>query len=157
MVLNQNGIDLIKGFEKLELASYQDQRGRWTVGYGDTGPDVGPGLVITPEQAEQRFQSKTQVFCHGIDALVPPTLTSNQYAAVCSLAYNIGLAELAGATLIQKLRLNAATASDEFPKWDMVRIDGVLTKSGGLLKRRLAEQALYDTPDEGIFNLAEYL
>ncbi len=45
------GLALTKQFEGLELKAYQDSVGVWTIGYGHTGTDVKPGLVITEAQA----------------------------------------------------------------------------------------------------------
>nr|WP_205208480.1 hypothetical protein [Chromobacterium haemolyticum] len=52
MNISANGIKLIQQFEGLRLKAYQDAVGVWTIGYGHTGPDVTPGLVIT--QAQRR-------------------------------------------------------------------------------------------------------
>jgi len=53
MKISQKGIDFIKSFEGLRLTSYQDQAGIWTVGYGSTGPEIGPELTISREAAEE--------------------------------------------------------------------------------------------------------
>ena len=50
--INENGLALIKRFEGMKLASYQCPAGKWTIGYGHTGPDVQPGQTITAAQAE---------------------------------------------------------------------------------------------------------
>lgn len=42
----------LKRHEGLRLKAYLDTVGVWTIGYGHTGPEVTPGLVITEGQAE---------------------------------------------------------------------------------------------------------
>ena len=46
------GRALIERNEGLRLEAYQDIVGVWSIGYGDTGPDVVPGLRITKEEAD---------------------------------------------------------------------------------------------------------
>lgn len=38
--------------EAYSLRSYQDGAVAWTIGYGHRGREVGPGMVITHDQAE---------------------------------------------------------------------------------------------------------
>ena len=52
MRTSENGVELIKRFEGLELEAYQDIAGIWTIGYGHTGPDVEPGMKISERDAE---------------------------------------------------------------------------------------------------------
>lgn len=83
---------LIESFEGLKLKSYQDQRGVWTIGYGSTGPGIGPGLEWTQAQADQRFSEDLQKFISGVAASVLPVkLSDKQLAACTSFAYNVGL------------------------------------------------------------------
>ncbi|RJF81642.1 hypothetical protein D3877_16060 [Azospirillum cavernae] len=47
-------IDLVKDAEGLRLTAYPDPASGgapWTIGYGHTGPEVRPGLVVAPEHA----------------------------------------------------------------------------------------------------------
>jgi lysozyme len=50
MNINAAGLEILKRNEGCELAAYQDVVGVWTIGYGDTGPDVHDGLTITREE-----------------------------------------------------------------------------------------------------------
>ncbi|HHW4681085.1 MAG TPA: lysozyme, partial [Xylella taiwanensis] len=58
MHLGTEGIALIKYFEGCKLTSYECPGGKWTIGYGDTGPGVVPGLKITRDEAETRFRDR---------------------------------------------------------------------------------------------------
>ncbi|MEE3439617.1 lysozyme, partial [Ruminococcus sp.] len=62
MKINEEGLSLIKSFEGLRLKSYKCPSGIWTVGYGHTGKDVKPGMVITEEQAEELLKKDIELF-----------------------------------------------------------------------------------------------
>ncbi|HHW4683220.1 MAG TPA: lysozyme [Xylella sp.] len=59
MKLGTEGLALIRYFEGCKLTSYKCPGGKWTIGYGDTGPTVVPGMKITLEEAETRLHDST--------------------------------------------------------------------------------------------------
>ena len=141
---SQRGIDLIKLFEGLRLTAYQDMVGVWTIGYGHTGPDVKAGLTITQQQAEQLLINDLARFNNGVNALVTVKINQNQFDALISFSYNLGLGSLQQSTLLRLLNAgNFQAAADQFPRWD--RAGG--KEVAGLLARRNAERALFLTPD----------
>ena len=91
MRTNQAGIDLIKSFEGLRLTAYKDIGGVLTVGYGHTGKDVYTGQIISKEKAEALLKQDLERFELAVEELLDnaPT-TQNQFAAMVSLAYNVG-------------------------------------------------------------------
>jgi lysozyme len=138
--LNQAGLDLIKSFEGLSLTAYDDGTGVLTIGYGHTGSDVYSGEHITQQQAEDLLKKDLQTFETGVQKLVTVPLNPNQFAALVSFAYNVGLSALSGSTLLSLLNQgNYPGAADEFPKWD--RAGG--QELPGLLRRREAERSLF--------------
>ena len=113
----------------------------WTIGWGDTGPDVVPGLAITQEGADARFMERlAREFEPGVSAAIRDGATQSQFDALVSFAYNLGVFSLRDSTL---LRLHNAgmygQAAAEFGKW--VKAGGKVMK--GLQRRRHAEQAVY--------------
>ncbi len=129
--------------------------GPWTIGYGDTGPDVVPGLIIGAEEAEERLERRlADEFEPGVEQMLAVEVTGNQFSALVSFAYNCGLdldrdgvAEgLGESTLIRKLnRGDIEGAAAEFRRW---------TSSGGkvlpgLVTRREQERQLFLTPGDG--------
>src|SRR5258708_1747786 len=139
-ILNQAAIDLIKGFEKLELGVYQDQAGIFTIGYGHTYGVTANIQPITEEQAETYLKADLANAERQVINNILVEISDNAYGALVSLVFNCGDTPLTGA--LGKL-LNAGDfegASDQFLRWDKVHINGVLTISQGLLNRRLAEQ-----------------
>ncbi len=131
-------IELIKRFEGCRLESYLDLRGRWTVGYGHSGPDVMPGLVISQLQAEDLLKADLLRFELYVQLLVKPNLNANQMAALTSFAYNVGDGYFATSTLLKLVNMKE-DPSEEFLRWDKVNGRPV----EGLLTRRRAERDLY--------------
>jgi lysozyme len=72
-----------------------------------------------------------------------PAATDNQFAALVSFAYNCGVQNLKGSTLLRLHNLgDYAGAVQQFGKW--VHADGEVLD--GLVKRRAAEARLYAAP-----------
>ncbi|MGD1827322.1 Lysozyme [Chromobacterium violaceum] len=144
MKTNAEGISLIKQFEGFRLAAYQDMVGVWTIGYGHTGPDVKAGQTITQQQADQLLAADLEKFETGVGQLVAVPLNANQFAALVSFSYNLGLGNLRSSTLLRLLNQgDYAGAAAQFPRWN--RAGGQVV--AGLTRRRLAEQALFNSPE----------
>jgi lysozyme len=138
---NAAGIALIKRFEGLRLEAYLCPAGVWTIGYGHTGNNVLPGSKITEHQANAILDVDLDKFERGVEALLPGVpLTDNEFAALVSLSFNIGLSRFEKSTLREKLLLrDKPGAAAEFLKWRLAA-GKVLP---GLVKRRAAERALF--------------
>ena len=138
---NDAGVALIKSFEGLRLKAYPDPATGGepiTVGYGHTG-GVKLGQTITEAQADAFLRADLERFERAVDDMAP-VATDNQFAAMVSLAFNVGEANLRGSTLLKKHRLgDYAGAQQEFAKWRMAA--GKVM--AGLVRRRAAEAALY--------------
>ncbi len=135
--------DLIARWEGFRAEAYLCPAGVWTIGYGHTGPDVKPGMVITQQQAVQLLINDLARFNNGVNALVTLPLNQNQFDALVSFSYNLGLGSLQSSTLLRLLNAgNFQAAADQFPRWD--RAGG--KEVAGLLARRNAERALFLTP-----------
>lgn len=135
-------LELVKRFEGLRLKAYQDQGGTWTAGYGSTGPDIGPDTVWTLQEAENRLEGALERFQQGVIDLVTVPITENQRDALVSFAYNVGLGALEHSTLLRELNSGQSdAAAQQFQRWS--KVGGI--ENPGLLKRRLAEKALFQT------------
>ncbi len=152
MNIGTKGLALIKEFEGCKLEAYLDGGGVWTIGWGHTGPDVHEGLIWTQHQADMALLEDVQEAVDGVNRLVTAPLTQNEFDALVSFAYNVGLdidadtkAEgLGDSTLLRKLNaLDYGGAADEFPKWN--KDNGKIV--GGLTRRRMAEKQLFETED----------
>lgn len=158
-------VDLIKRFESLHDGDLRaigcqpkmDPLRIWTAGYGralrdpHTGQFLqGPedrdeayalcGGGITEVQAEAWLAEDLEEFAQGVSKRVKVPLADIQFGALVSFAYNVGLGNFGGSTLLKKLNAgDYVGASDEFPKWN--RGGGKILP--GLVKRREAEQRLF--------------
>ena len=142
MITNAAGVAIIKRYETFQAKAYLCPAGVPTIGYGHTGSDVRLGQTITEHQADVILALDLERFERGVTELVAGVaVTENQFSALVSLAFNIGLAALKGSTLLRKLRTGASAqdVAAEFDKW--VHAKGV--KLEGLVKRRAAEAALF--------------
>ena len=147
-ICNQAGITLIKSFESCRLTAYQDGNGIWTIGWGHTGPEVVQGLVWTQAQADAQFADDLLRRAETpVSAYLTADIDDNQYAAFCSLCFNIGSGNFKASSA-----LHLANAGDlssvpaHILLWD--EVGGHV--SAGLLRRRNAEVVLWNTPDEAV-------
>jgi lysozyme len=136
--------DIVKKYEGRKLTAYKCPANIWTVGYGETGPDIKEGVVWSIWQAEDRLKADLVRFASAVDRLVTAPITSNQRAALISFAFNLGAQALRESTLLKLLNEGKAdAAAEEFPRWNKAA-GRVLA---GLTARRCAEQALFLTKD----------
>lgn len=113
----------------------------WTIGWGSTGPGIGPDTIWTEQQAEEAIAHHLEYFCIGVVGMSPVLLKqpARRLAAIISFAYNCGLGNYRISTL--KRRVDAqdwAGAQEEIVKWN--KAAGRVMK--GLTRRREAESAL---------------
>jgi lysozyme len=142
MNISQNGMNMVKKFEGCELHAYQDIVGVWTIGYGHTA-GVKSGQVITQAQADKMFADEITQFASKVASLIKVPVNQNQFDALVSFAYNLGVQALADSSLLKYVNAkNFTAAADEFPKWCHAR--GKLNQ--GLLTRRQIEEKLFLTP-----------
>lgn len=146
MEVNKAGRDLIKRFEGCKLKAYRCSAGVFTIGYGSTfyedGTKVKQGDVITQQRAEQLFDLIVDDFAQKVDALVKSNVSENNFSALVSFTFNVGIGNFQRSTLLRKVNANPkdATIPAEFRKW--VRANGEVLK--GLVRRREAEAKLYE-------------
>lgn len=113
----------------------------WTIGWGSTGPDIKRGTIWTQAQADARFAEHLAEFGEGVAKLIggAPT-TQAQFDAMVSLAYNIGLGNFGGSTLLKLHKAGDFTgAQAQFARWN--KAAGKVM--AGLSRRRAAEAAMY--------------
>lgn len=148
--VSPRGVTAIKTCEGCKLRAYPDPGSRdgkpWTIGWGSTGPGIVKGTVWTQEQADARFLADLRRFEMLVEAALGDAPTSQQqFDALVSFAYNVGIVAFRNSTL---LRLHKAGdfdgAAEQFMRW--VYNDG--HKMAGLEKRRNHECTIYA---EGIY------
>lgn len=146
MKLNSKGYDLIVKHEGLSLKPYLCPAKIPTIGYGNTYYSNGKRVTlldepITKEYALEIFKEIADRFAKAVSKLVVVPLNQNQFNALVSFAYNVGMANFQKSTLLKKVNKNKDDISIEleFNKW--VYAKGV--KLNGLVKRRKDESNIY--------------
>jgi len=153
--INKVTEQMIKGFEQLRLAAYDDANGQTifpgqrpkgivTIGWGHTGDDVKPGDSCTVEDAERFFRQDILWACNAVDSLVKVPLTENQYGALVCFTYNVGKNGFANSTL---LRLLNAGDYESVPKQLMQWTKVGRKVRPGLMRRRAAECYVFAARD----------
>jgi lysozyme len=140
MALGAAGKALIESFEECKLASYQDQAGVWTIGWGHTGPNVGPGLTCNQDAADNWFAADVLTAVQGVWRTIMAPITQNQFDALVSFTFNVGAGSEAHSALCRMVNAgDLIDAADQFLVWN--HVDGVV--NAGLTRRRAAERALF--------------
>ena len=131
-------------FEGCKLKSYQDQDGIWTIGIGHT-EDVYQGQTITMREAQKLFYADMAVRAKQVNAVISSYINQNQFDACLDFVFNCGVGNFMQSTLLKLINANPndQNIKAQFIVWDKIRINGILTPSNGLLKRRQAEWYLY--------------
>jgi GH24 family phage-related lysozyme (muramidase) len=143
------GIALIKRWEGCErrradgrLDAYPDPGtggAPWTIGWGSTGPGIGPETIWTQQQCDARLLADLDRFAREVSQALGDAPTSQaQFDALLSFHYNTGAIRTATLTRRHKAG-DFAGAAGEFARW--IHAGG--KRLSGLVRRRADETALY--------------
>lgn len=152
MKASQRCIDMVKQFEGLYLDAYICPAGVPTIGYGSImwpdGSRIQMGQKVTMDAAEKLLAWELDKKGTVINAW-KLKINQNQFDALLSFAYNLGIGNLNSSTLLKKVKFSASDTSiaDEFMRWNKARVNGVLKVLPGLTRRRQAEANLYFSVD----------
>lgn len=146
------GLSLTKTSEGKVNRVYRDPVGILTACYGHTGPELRMGQTFSDAQCEAMLVDDLKK--HRV-ALIGPRncigsapLTQNQHDALLDFTFNVGTGAFCSSTMAKHVKARYyVKAAQEFPKWVYARKNGVPVKLPGLIKRRTAEKALFETPD----------
>jgi len=125
MKLNNAGLLLICKFEGLSLIPYLCSAKIPTLGYGNTYYSNGKKVTmqdkaITKPEAFEMFKIIADKFALKVNELIKSNVNQNQFNALVSLSYNIGVNAFAKSTLLKKVNFNPndLTIKNEFLKWN---------------------------------------
>ena len=154
--LDPNGIAFIKSFEALRLQAYDDATGQplpagarplgtATIGWGHTKGVTG-GQQCSAEQAVAWLAEDIAPAAQAVEANVTMPLNDNQFAALTSFTFNVGVAAFRGSTLLKMLNEGRdAAVPAQLARWNKAGGKAV----AGLTRRRAAEGLLWATPVAG--------
>jgi lysozyme len=148
MKMNRKGLELIKRYEGYSDKAYLCPANVWTIGYGSTrlitGLPVKKGDRINLSDAEKLLIKETSEFAKGVTRLlIGVQLNENQFSALVSFAYNLGLGNLEKSTLLKIIKAdpNSQLIQAQFLRWN--KANGKVLN--GLTNRRKEESQLYFT------------
>jgi lysozyme len=127
---------VVAPFEGRSLVAYLDPVGIPTICEGVTA-GVQLGDTATDAECDEALQHELVTHLAGIEACIDGYLTPNQWAAVLSWTYNVGVGAACKSTLVQKINQGAEYSAwcPELKRW--VYAGG--NKLPGLVRRREAE------------------
>ncbi|MBV8061638.1 MAG: lysozyme [Alphaproteobacteria bacterium] len=141
---NDAGIGLIKDYEGLHLKPYLCPARVWSIGYGHTR-GVYTGMIVTPAEADALLQQDLRLVEPAVQRLVRVPLNENQFAALVSFTFNVGIANLEQSTLLRLLNRGwYEQVPAQLMRWNRARGEVL----GGLSRRRAAEARLWNVRPE---------
>lgn len=145
MKTSERMLGLIRFYEGFRPTAYKCPAGVWTMGYGHT-KGVRAGDRCTHAQAMKWLKEDLKPIEDFLNAS-GVQLTQQQFDALASFAFNVGIAALGASTLWRKVQADHAdeTIPQEFKKW--IYAGGGISK--GLARRREREAAVYTIGDYG--------
>ncbi len=142
-------IELIKRFEGFRRTSAPVGDGRWTVGYGHTR-SAREGAQVSESDAEALLGYDLVDIQAAVNDWTFTPLTQNQFDALVSFVFNIGLDAFRQSSVLRRVNegamLQAACAME---MWRKAEFEGERIIVDALIRRRAAEKALFLTPEEG--------
>lgn len=136
---NQAGVDLIKRFEGFRAKAYRCPAGVLTIGYGHT-KGVGKRDIVTRGRAEALLKEDLRDAEKGVTKYITAQLNDNQFAALVSFTFNLGVGSLKSSTLRKRLNKREYFAvPGELNRWN--KAGG--KRLAGLVRRRKAEGELF--------------
>ena len=145
MRISDKGVAIIKQFEGCRLEPYLDTGGVPTIGYGCTRYENGAvvqlsDLPINQLRANELLAHRLVEFESGVSGSLKVSVSQNQFDALVSFAFNVGVGNLKSSTLLQKLNAcDDVGAAAEFSRWYFDNKKPLK----GLLRRRVAEMQLF--------------
>ena len=148
MKISEKGLAMIESFEGCLLKASNKLDGVWTIGYGQTGRYYGRrvrrGMTTTKAEAHAWLRDHSiKTYEDAVTQAVKVPLNQNQFDALVSFTYNVGVGALKQSTALRKLNAgDYAGAADALTMWTKCRRKVL----AGLVRRRKEERALFLTP-----------
>lgn len=144
--ISLRGLNLIKYLEGFRSKPYLCPAGVPTIGYGSTRYLDGKKVKLTDpaiseEEAHKLFVKTLEFYDNDMDALVRDDINQNQFDALVSFVYNVGITNFRNSKLLRVINLNPndPEIANQFRRWKYAnnRVSKIL------INRREKELALY--------------
>lgn len=134
-------MEAVKQIESFEAKAYWDKFGKvWTIGYGRTG-GVHDGDTTDREYEEAWLHWELTRIGREIEKMVTVSMVQNQFEALASFVYNVGLGAFRRSTMLKRINASDDRAHEEFDRW--VHAKGQVKPVQGLVNRRKRERAWF--------------
>lgn len=126
--------------EGLMLQAYKDGA-FYSIGFGHNGSDVSEGEEITSYEATRLFETDLVRFELCVNQTITVAVSQQQFDALVSLAFNIGVNAFANSTLARLINSGYLEPEirEAWSEWNHVTVDGKKKVSLALDTRRQAE------------------
>ncbi len=146
LTASRAALDLIASFEGFRARAAKTPDGRWTLGFGHVAT-AREGLSVSRAEAEDllRWDLRPVEDMVRQSALTP--LNQNQFDALVSFAFNIGVTNFATSDVLRYLNQGQPIAAAlALHAWRRARVNGRVLVIDALVRRRAAEAALFLEP-----------
>jgi lysozyme len=144
--VSRAAIELIKRFEGYRRNAAQLPDGRWTIGYGHT-LTARQGAEVSESDAEALLIYDLIAVAHEVNEQVFAPITQNQFDALASFAFNVGLDAFCNSQVLKRLNEGQTVqAGCAMELWRKAEFMGERIVIDALVRRRAAEKALFLTP-----------
>jgi lysozyme len=147
--VSRNAVTLIKRFEGYRAKAAQLANGRWTIGYGHT-LTAREGATVSAQDAEALLLYDLIAVAHAINEHSYTPLNQNQFDALASFAFNIGVENFQRSAVLRRINEGALIqAACSMEMWRKADFGGERIVIDALVRRRSAEKNLFLTPPDG--------
>lgn len=144
--VSRAALDLLKRFEGLRQTAAQLPDGRWTIGYGHT-LTARQGAQVSESDAEALLLYDLITVAHVVNESTFAPLNQNQFDALCSFVFNIGVDNFRRSQMLKRLNAgDTVQAACAMELWRKADFEGERIVIDALVRRRAAEKALFLTP-----------
>jgi len=146
LTASRAALDLIASFEGFRARAAKTPDGRWTLGFGHVAT-AREGLSVSRAEAEDllRWDLRPVEDLVRQSALTP--LNQNQFDALVSFAFNIGVTNFATSDVLRYLNQGQPIAAAlAMHAWRRAGVNGRVLVIDALVRRRAAEAALFLEP-----------
>jgi len=137
------GLDLIKAFEGFRAVAAPLDAGGWVIGYGHTA-SAKQGARIDRKDAADLLRWDVHRLEEPVQDLVYAPLNQNQFDALISFVFNIGMDHFRSSAVLRHLNEGCpVNAAEGFDAWRCANLAGKVIVVNALVRRRAAEKALF--------------
>jgi lysozyme len=143
LTASRAAFDLIASFEGFRTRAVQAPDGQWTLGFGHTAT-AREGLSVTRTEAEDLLRWDLLPIEDTLRQVALTPLSQNQFDALVSFAFNIGLENFKGCDVLKYLNQGQPIAAAlSLHAWRRAPVNGRILTIDALVRRRAAESALF--------------